>query len=355
MEVVKVFVLLLSVFSLCSCHIAKKAPRYVLNLDLPPEKRWESIVAHWNVTKLQENLQFVIKTEVPEVLIPVVQMIGGNIDKYIPSPYSGELMGMAKAFNMSLGDIVLVNLLYDITAYCTSIVAEDSEGQIWHGRNLDYTFTEMLRDMTFIYDAQRNGTTVYTATTFIGYIGAMTGMRPKAFSISADERDQGKQWENMLELINALLTGQASFVSFLIRDAIANMNNFDEAVHMLSTEQIIAPVYYIIGGMKPGEGAVITRDRLASKDVWKLDSSNERWFLVETNYDHWEPAPQSDDRRDPANKAMNGLTQSGVNATTMYNKVFSLKPVLASHTVYTTTISAAEPDMYNTMVRYDVD
>ena len=45
---------------------------------------------------------------------------------------------------------------------------------------------------------------------------------------------------------------------------------------MLRDTHIIAPVYYIVGGVRPGEGAVITRDRMKAKDVWTLDADHGR-------------------------------------------------------------------------------
>ena len=33
-------------------------------------------------------------------------------------------------------------------------------------------------------------------------------------------------------------------------------------------------VYYIIGGVRPGEGAIVTRDRLNTADVWRLGQGN---------------------------------------------------------------------------------
>ena len=39
------------------------------------------------------------------------------------------------------------------------------------------------------------------ATTYAGYIGVITGARHGAFSISGDERDKGKWWENLLSAL----------------------------------------------------------------------------------------------------------------------------------------------------------
>ena len=50
--------------------------------------------------------------------------------------------------------------------------------------------------------------------------------------------------------------------------------NFQEAVMRLSTVPLITDVYYIIGGVHPGEGVVVTRDRGGPADIWPLDPLN---------------------------------------------------------------------------------
>ena len=58
---------------------------------------------------------------------------------------------------------------------CTSIVAEALDGTILHGRNLDFSATNILQDLTIIVDFQRRAKTVYTGTTLAGYVGLLTG------------------------------------------------------------------------------------------------------------------------------------------------------------------------------------
>uniref|UniRef100_A0A1I7WTI2 CBAH domain-containing protein n=1 Tax=Heterorhabditis bacteriophora TaxID=37862 RepID=A0A1I7WTI2_HETBA len=38
---------------------------------------------------------------------------------------------------------------------CTSIIAEDDQGRIWHGRNLDYEMSDLLKNITIIVDFRR--------------------------------------------------------------------------------------------------------------------------------------------------------------------------------------------------------
>lgn len=50
--------------------------------------------------------------------------------------------------------------------------------------------------------------------------------------------------------------------------------SFQDAVMLLSKIPIITGVYYIVGGVKAGEGVVITRDRTGPADIWPLDPVN---------------------------------------------------------------------------------
>ena len=305
---------------------------------------------------------------VPHEALSLASFIGNDIDRYVPYPYGLEMVGLAEALSgISVGDVVLGNMLYELTAFshgkwiagakrpkmCTSIVSEAINGTIYHGRNLDYTFgTSELSNMTVIIDFQEGGKTVYTGTTFAGMVGLLTAQKPHQFTVTLNERDQGDWWMNALE---ALVAGTHGIAALHIRDAIASKQmDFESALLFLADKPLIAPCYIIIGGTKAREGVVITRDRIAALDLWRLDGERGRWYLVETNYDHWVPPPSDDDRRDPAIKAMNETTRAGLNPTSLFG-VMSTPPVLNDGTTYTVIMSAAMPGLYNTWIRHTED
>ena len=342
---------------------AKLARKFTINLDLPPNERWAEVMGTYKTDV--ENLLKLVKASIPQVLADAISTISENIDKYVPYPYSEEIVGVAKFMdNTSVADVLLANLYYELTAYsqgkktqsvvsgamaCTSIVAETVNGSIMHARNMDYSFVKHLENITITVDFQKGGKTIYTGTTFAGYIGLATGQKPFKYTISLDERDQGDLWMNLAE---ALVDGMQGVVSFHIRDTLSRDDlSFDDAIVFLADKHLIAPCYIIMGGVKPGEGVVITRDRIALMDLLRLDTSKGNWYVLETNYDRWTTPPASDDRRDPAIKAMNDLTSAGVNGQSLYN-VLSTPPVFNHKTTYTVIMSAAHPEVYKTWIRY---
>jgi len=331
---------LLLVASIADCFTPQSVKSYDINLDVPAENRWNEVVDDF-ADYLSELIP-ALKKFVPAEVMPLLPAIGDLINTYLSEPYATEILGVGQRSKIPVGDVVILNVLYDLLAGCTSIVAEDEMGHIYHARNLDYQLTEILQNITLIANFQKGGKTIYTGTTYAGYVGLLTGQRPYQFSISLDQRNAGEHWMN---IATALLAKNASIVSFMIRNILENEQCYEDAFSVLTHSTFLAPSYIIIAGIKSGQGAVITRDRIVTRDSWKLDPPN-RWFLVETNYDHWLPAPSGDDRRDPAIRHINQIGRHNISLDTLFS-VLTTPPVLNERTTYTTLMFPAAPDKYS--------
>uniref|UniRef100_A0A914RIU8 Acid ceramidase N-terminal domain-containing protein n=1 Tax=Parascaris equorum TaxID=6256 RepID=A0A914RIU8_PAREQ len=182
----------------CCCDRA--APRYRINLDLPPEQRWNEV-----------------------------------IDEYRIADRSG----------LRLGEIIGLNILYDISTFNFP-------------QNLDYEMTPLLRNGTLIAEFTRDDKVIYTAVTFFLYVGVLTGQRPNAFAITLNSRNSGGYIDNILMEI---ITRFRHPISFSIRK-----------IHIIYVFYIASPSYI---------------DRWTAADIYNLNVQKGRWFLVETNFDHW--------------------------------------------------------------------
>jgi len=312
-------------------------PTFIINLDLPPQQRWKQVCS---VPDYQQMTQFLYNT-VASILPDggeYLNDVGALLNNYyLPAEYAQEIQGCATALSIPYGWATLFNLGYEVSDACTSIVAQTQSGIIYHARNMDFWagmgFTDTLRNITFIAQYQRAGKTLFQATTFAGYVGVLSGMKPNAFSITIDTRFYPQGLADMFyEVIAAIIEKNASLVSLLSRDVLTRENSWKSALDNLSNGELIADVYYILAGVSAGQGAVISRNRHNATNVWLLDSPS-RWFLVETNYDHWEQPPWFDDRVTPANNAMNAIGQKGLTLGGMFN-VLSTKPVFNLQTTY---------------------
>ena len=346
------------------------APEYIINLDADPKDRWKKIGEIYK-TEVKQAME-AIKTTIPEFVFMLVDKIGSELDSLLPQPYSDELRGLAEVTDIKVGELFLLNLAYDITAHCTGIVAQSSDGKLLHARNLDMPsdpqFLAILknaRKMTFTAHFQRGGKTVYSGVTSAGAIGLATGQKPNSFTININERRTGSIWTNIFTLLR---DHPGSAICFLVRDALGDPDmNYQGVLNRMTYIPMIASCYVIIGGTKPGEGAVISRDRREavkplSNGIWKLDASEGRWYLLQTNNDHWtkppniEPAGHDDltkfsyEREVAGNTAMANMGQSNLSPQGLID-VLSTGPVFNKHTLYTTVMTAAGPSLDKSWIR----
>ncbi|XP_056887327.1 N-acylethanolamine-hydrolyzing acid amidase-like [Takifugu flavidus] len=323
-------------------------PTLNISLDEDPEVRWDPLIKAFDVEYLKKAAAEIIDSTVPKWVHHAIKPVVLALEKYIPQPYAGEIRGLASHFGDSLSDVIILNFAYEISAFCTSIVAQDKNGSVYHGRNLDYPHP-VLRNMTLNAVFLKDGKVVYQGTSFAGYVGLWTAQSPDKFTVSGDQRGSEHWWNWWKNVVSALLL-RRSPVSWLLRETLEEAQDFQDAVLRLSKIPIITGVYYIVGGVRAGEGVVITRDRNGPVDIWPLEPVSGEWFRVETNFDHWLPPPARDHRREAATVALNATGQDGINMETLY-QVLSLFPVCNGITVYTTIMSAASPEKYNTLVR----
>lgn len=134
-----------------------QAKRYTINLDLPAEQRWVNITKKYiqYVPEIRRELQ----KKIPKEALPLAEILALYLDKHFPEPFPNEMRGVAKGFNITLAEVTLMNIFYDLTAFCTSIVVQQPGNKgILHGRNLDYDFSDLLRNLTFMVDFESKGT-----------------------------------------------------------------------------------------------------------------------------------------------------------------------------------------------------
>lgn len=312
-------------------------PTYVINLDLPPKQRWKEIYSLPQYKSIAQSIYQTVMAVTPTKLMNVLSDMGLLVLSHLPQEFADEIRGGAEAFDIPASVLTLLNLGYELTDDCTSIVAQTQDGKIIHARNLDFgagmAFTDDLRNMTVQVEFQTGGKTVYRGITFVGFVGLLSGIKPGGFSVTVDTRSVPAIWDMLENLVEAIVLRGAAVNSFLIRQVLLSKNSYTEALNIFSNNPLIAPVYLILAGANPGEGAVITRNWTAAVDVWSLDPSSNRWYVLETNYDHWEEPPWYDERRYYANEGMQAMGQAGLSMDGLL-KVLSIKPVLNRLTTY---------------------
>jgi hypothetical protein len=330
-------------------------PSYTINLDLPADQRWNQVCGMPEYAKGWQKVIQILTSGLPDKGKGLAD-VGREINNFLTLEYGLEIIGCAKALGVDYGFVTLMQLGYEISDACTSIVAQDPMGNILHSRNIDFwdgiTLTEQLKDIAGIFNMEKGGKTLFKYSTFVGYFGALSGQKPGGFSVTIDTRFYPNGlWEMFDEIVFALENSKASLVAFLTRTALENLNTFDQAVKFLGNTEIVADVYYTIAGVNPGEGIVLARNRTDTANFTKIDvPGTGQWFVLITNYDWWKPQPWFDDRYGPAKIYLNEMGYKDCSLDGLF-KVMSTKPVLNLQTVYT-FLSIPKNSTYETYLRW---
>lgn len=349
--------------------------RLMVNLDDAPGTRWNHIVEAYK-HKLPEVMRMIDGLMGCRVVADGVGGIFTAVTQSGNMYYHEEIAGIAKTTGLSVGKVAVMQIAYEVFAACTSIIVdveaktlgEGLEGRIpFHIRTMDWEFEE-LQELTIEVDFVRNGRTVFSATTWPGYVGVLTGVRQGVGSVSVNYRRSLKgATQGAAAILDNMLAGmrQAWPVSFLVREALSRCTSFDEFQGALQQSDLMAPTYLTIAGPEEGQGAVITRNRkytvgdpINTDDHASVgdDEINppmqflrEHGGLVQANMDHWrDPCDPNDSWQDicdsVARRAVvrEALEETGAAITPEdLWLLVSTPPCKASDTVYTTAMCAA--------------
>jgi hypothetical protein len=254
----------------------EKVPRYKVNLDEGPDRRWNEIMDRYQhrckkVLSLVDSLlgnfinRFLLKT-----------MINYYADKFF---YIEELRAISERGEIPLDKLLIMQLCYEMFASCTSIIINDNDGTI-HYRTMDWDMKELV-DLTIIIDFMRNNEIVFTATSWAGYVGVLTAAKQNVCSIAVNYRRMN---DGILENFRHSINGSWP-IGFLIRHILEKETKFNKISEIMEKAPLISPCYISLAGVSKGSGLIISRTRNNSDKCEKL-TVEDNDFLVQTNIDN---------------------------------------------------------------------
>jgi len=195
---------------------------------------------------------------------------------------------------------------------------------------------ELLEPLTIEVEFKKQGVTQYIASTWAGYVGVLTGMRPNSYSVSINYRatKSGTFWANIKNALTASWP-----IGFLVREILESTRDYKTAYGALSFSELIAPCYITVAGTH-GNAVLITRSVSDQLHIWHLGVKG---TIVQTNVDHFmqKSDPDSFDimnsysRRDFARKILAQYPPSKITAENLWALISSV-PICNSITVYGT-------------------
>jgi N-acylethanolamine-hydrolysing acid amidase len=246
-----------------------------------------------------------------------------------------EIEGIVAAVDqkeMTMAKCILINALYEIESWCTSIIVKQSDGSIIHARNLDFDNPAGMRKVTYRVTFTKDGEYAYDAVMFAGNCGVYTGIKAGAYSISENQRAPNDDPKQLLENMFMMFYGVQE-ISWLIRKTLENCPDYDCAYKNLANQEINALGYIILAGVKENEGVVISRNRNGPAHEEHINAT--QWYLVQTNNDHWEDAGCFN-RCASAHSNLDALGQDATNIDSLRSSVLLQFPNLNYDTLYNT-------------------
>ncbi|KNC52083.1 acid ceramidase subunit beta [Thecamonas trahens ATCC 50062] len=270
-----------------------KVPRFRVDLDDAPTDRWTHIVREYKEdfvairAQLQETIREEAGPRLGAFIESVLSTLMSTVTKMGAVYYGAELKGIARETGMPLGMLAVLQLVYEASAACTSIVVPCGEGPPVHIRTMDWEM-DFLRPLTIEVEFWRDGVPLYVAPTWAGAVGVLTACKTGAFSASVNFRltEDGSYWGNVKRLL-----ARSWPIGFLLREVCESTQAYADAADILATASLVAPVYFTLCGIAPGEGCIITRGPSVEERRWELAADGP---CVQTNVDYFDVDGESD-------------------------------------------------------------
>ena len=240
---------------------------HIINLDQPVEQRWEFLANH------KEEIDELIACYLSdfEGADFIFESIEGVKEGVVKPEFLEEIKFISTISDFTENEILIANLYYDILKFyfgCSAFAVE-SNGEIYHARNLDWhTENDLLSKYSAIYRFFQNGKEIYRTVGWYGFIGALSGTKPGKFSLT----------------LNAVLSNDqpeiGTPVSFLIREVLQNCDSFEESKVILESMTIASDCLLLLSGVTKSEMVVIERTptRFATR------KSTENFIAVTNDY-----------------------------------------------------------------------
>lgn len=315
---------------------------FVINLDLPVKERLDPIY------NIYENE---IKIIIPQ-LKQIINLHFSGYEKILfriikaykffnKIMYKDELEYIANKFNIDFEYVVLLQLIYETSSCCTSIVTKVDNVYTMF-RTMDWPM-DFLKTFTINVKYQRDNKTLFSGTTWLGYVGFLTLTIPSVCSIAINyRRISDISYANIIKNMFKTLVLKWP-IGYLIRYIGENLTDQQMIKLYLTQSKLISPCYIIICYSNK-DPEIITRSS-------NFAISYRNKYIVQTNCDQNKNEPDilySVARRNIAHNIIKQYNNNFSSNEELINNLY-VYPIKNSDTIY---LSIMKPSLneHNTFV-----
>ena len=218
----------------------------IVDLSRPPAERWELSRSQARQAK---KLLDVYRRDlgVDDASVSLMQEVASAV---VPADQLAEAQSIAEQIGVPVREVLIGNLYYDALKFvwgCTSFAVEAEKGPI-HARNLDWgTENRVLNDFTLVSHFRNAQAGDFLTIGWPGFLGALSGVAAGRFAVS----------------LNAVLSGDPAAAALpvvcLLRQALEQAIDFDDAVQRLTNTTIASDCLLLVSGPRRSQMVVIER------------------------------------------------------------------------------------------------
>jgi hypothetical protein len=195
---------------------------------------------------IRENVHYLFDVKSKEMkvemagisLVDPKKMIAGiaaTQKKFIPARFFEEMKGIADGAGMEVQDIITANFIPEMF-HCSGFALCKSatrEGNLYHGRILDYGCDWQLQDHAILTIAEPTGKIPFVNVGYAGFIGSVTGMNAERISIGEMGGKGLGHWDGVP-------------MALLVRMVLEEAEDLDRAIAIFRDNPRTCEYYYVI-------------------------------------------------------------------------------------------------------------
>ena len=197
----------------------------------------------------------------------VIDSITAIQKKFVPQKYFDELEGLAAGAELKTADVVAGNFIPELF-HCSGFAMMNSatkDGELLHGRVLDYAVDWELQDHAVLIVAEPDGGIPFVNVTYAGFIGSVTGMNAKSVSVGEMGGRGLGHWNGVP-------------MALLVREVLERGGDLDEAIAIFRDTPRTCQYFYVVADGKTNRAVGME----ASWDRFELVQPGESHPLLPT-------------------------------------------------------------------------
>jgi hypothetical protein len=156
-------------------------------------------------------------------------------EPYIAQRYVDELQGLAAGAQIEFADARVGNFIPELF-HCSGFAIANSatkDGEMYHGRVLDYAVDWGLQEHAVIIVCEPNGRVPWVNISYAGFIGSVTGMNAEQISVGEMGGAGLGHWEGRP-------------MALIVREALETARSLDDAIAVFRDGPRTCQYYYVI-------------------------------------------------------------------------------------------------------------